>query len=559
MFKAEPIIKRELIGILRRKRTAVALVMLAVLLCAAVLFKWPAHGRVAYSGGQARAVFEVFAVFMLAAILCLTPIFPASAIVEEKRQGTLALLLNTPLTPLDVLVGKLTGVLGLTVLALLLSLPAAAACYSMGGIGLMSQLAPLYAILLLAALQYSALGLYVSTRAASTDAALRITFGAIFVLVILVLFPEMFLRGLLTGPSAAVIAWLRDVSPVPAVMQVLAKHLATRMAAPGASHRHAVEHYAILALLSSAALLGLTLSRLNPALVDRPRDSGKVTNERSTSVQAYRRIMFLWFFDPQRRSGLIGDWTNPVMIKEFRGSRFGRSHWIARLIGGCLVISLLLMLAAARGSAQWGPHMLGAAMVALQVALIILLTPTLAGGLISQERQQGGWQLLRMTPLPAWRIVTGKLLSVARTLALLLVATVPAYAMLVLIQPGQLGRVGRVLACLVLTALLALLTSAACSSLFRRTATATTASFVVLIALCGGTLLVWLGRHGTFSHAAVKDALLINPLAATLHAIAAPGFQQYRLLPGAWWAMGGGCVLAFAILCGQTWRLSRPR
>ena len=60
----------------------------------------------------------------------------------------------------------------------------------------------------------------------------------------------------------------------------------------------------------------------------------------------------------------------------------------------------------------------------LQTALVVLLTPSLAAGLIATERERGGWSLLRATPLSGWRIAMGKLTSVAWTLLLILAATV---------------------------------------------------------------------------------------------------------------------------------------
>jgi hypothetical protein len=52
------------------------------------------------------------------------------------------------------------------------------------------------------------------------------------------------------------------------------------------------------------------------------------------------------------------------------------------------------------------------------MGLIVLITPSLASGLISSDLETGGWQLLQMTPLSALTIITGKLLSVTWTLLL---------------------------------------------------------------------------------------------------------------------------------------------
>ena len=56
----------------------------------------------------------------------------------------------------------------------------------------------------------------------------------------------------------------------------------------------------------------------------------------------------------------------------------------------------------------------------------------------------------------------------------------------------------RVLVCLVLLAAFTVLVGAALSSVFRHTAVATTAAYSVVLALCAGTLLFWLGRDAPF-------------------------------------------------------------
>ena len=287
--------------------------------------------------------------------------------------------------------------------------------------------------------------------------------------------------------------------------------------------------------------------------------AGTITDEQSDSVRAYRRLMYLWFFDPQRRSSAIGPLTNPVMVKETRCSRFGRSHWMMRLLGGCLIVSLGLMIATARGSQDWGVSTLGAIMVVLQVALIVLLTPSLASGLVSSERESGGWALLQMTPLSSWSIIVGKLLSVGRTLLLVLIATLPGYAVMLLIDRDQAPRAARVLVTLGLTALFALLLSAAVSTMFRRTAQATALAYTLLVGMCAGTMLVWVARDAPFTHSTVERALAANPMAAGLSIIQARGFDQYNLLPMNWYILGGGCVLLMGVLLMRTWQLTRPK
>jgi HEAT repeat protein len=314
--------------------------------------------------------------------------------------------------------------------------------------------------------------------------------------------------------------------------------------------------YALIALVSSAALMAATMTRLKPTLFDRARPAGRITDDMARGSRWLRRLLFV--MDPRRRARPIGPLTNPVMIKEFRSRRFGRSHWLLRLVALCAAGSLGLTVLSAVAALDWGPGTIVALLVILQGALILLLTPGLAAGLICAEIESCGWTLLQMTPLAPGRILRGKLLSVAWPIALILLATLPGYAMMMYAQPTLTQQLLDVGLCLLLTSVFALTLSAAVGSFFRRAAPATVAAYALLLGLCGGTFLVWLGRDSTFGHSLVEKVLTANPLAAALSIIAAPGFKQYHLVPACWWLMGIAAVACLIVLRIRIWQLSRP-
>ena len=171
-----PIIQRELLTVLRSRKALAMQVLPAAVFALLVLLRWPTDAQVALSGAQAQEVFRLFGYGLLATLLLLVPAYPATAIVTEKIRGTLTLLFHSELGPWSIYTGKLLGVLGFAFLPLAMSVPAAAACYAMGGIA-WGDLLVLYGILALVTVQYAALGLRVSSEARSTDSALRITYG----------------------------------------------------------------------------------------------------------------------------------------------------------------------------------------------------------------------------------------------------------------------------------------------------------------------------------------------------------------------------------------------
>jgi hypothetical protein len=317
-----------------------------------------------------------------------------------------------------------------------------------------------------------------------------------------------------------------------------------------------VTRYVILAIGMSLACALATVARLNHTALDRARPPGVLTQDRPLGARMLRRLLFL--VDPQRRAPGIPDWVDPVMAKEFRCRRFGRSHWTLRMIAACAILSLGLSYLAASGALGWGVEVIGGALVLLQIALLVLFAPSLAAGLIAAERENGGWQLLRLTPLSPGRILFGKLLSVAWPLLLLLCATVPGYVVMASLKTTASHQMERVLISLALTAVFAVLVSAAASSLFRSTAAATTASYLVLLAVSVAPLLVWLGRGAPFGHRAVETALALSPVAAAMHAADFPGFTDYDLLPANWWLLGAASVAAVVLLTVRTALLYRP-
>jgi len=549
-----PIVVRELIGVLRTRKACALQLAAAATYGLLVLLRWPTTAEVGLSGAQAQQVFRVLGYGLVAAVVLLTPAFPATSLVEERRQGTLALLFNSPMSAWSIYWGKFVGVLGFAAILLVLSLPAMGACYAMGGIAWTGDVLLLYAVLAAAAVEYSSLGLLVSSYAGSTDSALRITYGLVLVLAVVTLAPHLFVQGQ-PGLVAQAAEWLRCLSPIPAVMEILdqgdvASHGLT-------SGRGTPERFIVLSLAAAAAFSLRTITRLNYTLFDRPRPSGKITQDRALGQRLFRRMVYI--VDPQRRKQGIGALVNPVMVKEFRSRRFGRSHWMLRVIAGCAVVSLLLTYATSLGTIGWGVRTIGGIMAILQVALIVLVAPSLAAGLISAERESGGWVLLQMTPLSAARIVRGKLLSVLWPVALILLATLPGYVVMMYIEPQLWNQISLVLITLALAAVFALLASAAISSLFRRTALATTSAYALLVALFGGTMRVWVGHDAPFGREVVERALVVNPMATALAIVGVDRFIEYELVPANWWLMGWLSAASLLVLTVQTWRLTRPQ
>ena len=549
-----PVFSREFIATMRSPRALILLLAPAVLLSGLVVLRWPADAVVTGFGVRSQELFRIFAYGALVSVCLITPITPAVSLVKERIQGTLVLLLNTPLSPWRIYLGKLWGGTSFIYLPLIMTWPAAAACYAMGGITLARQIAPLYGVLALAVLQISAMSLLVSSYSKNLDSAVRAAYSLMLVLTVGALAPYQLLQGSSLELAAQAAFWVRQLSPVSAVMDAAGQ---TDLAGAGlVTSAETIWHYMLMGGLSTV-LFGLaTIPRLDLRIFDEARDSGVMTEDRNRSQRFVRRILYL--VDPQKRSGSIGRWTNPVLVKEFRSRRFGRLTWLLRLVAVCAVASMGLTYLAAGSVESWSVETIGALLIVLQMALIVLLTPGLSAGLLASELESGGWALLRMTPISSFRIAAGKLLSVAWTMLLILLATLPGYLVMIYVKPVLRQQVLLVVASLLLASAFTMIVSAAVGSFFRRTTPATMTSYAILATITGLPILIWLGRGSPFGYRVVQSALLVDPISSALSYMQAGGFHEYRLVPGNWYFLAAGCMAGLLVFWLRTDRLTRP-
>ena len=548
-----PILRRELFSRLRSPKTFLAILSVAVLSSLLVLLRWPTDSTIDLVSQGAIQVFRPVAFALAVAVMMLIPAFPAVALVSERRKGTLALLLNSPTTPFQIYLGKFSGNVLLAAVIFSVSLPALAACFAMGGISVVDHIGPLLLVLFGMAIQYTAVGLWVSVLVNSTDESLRWTYAAVLALAVFSVGPTIFV-GKLSGIKSLLAHWITAISPISALQDITGSQAQASEIGISTSWLD----FLIASVVITLLLAVVTLRKLDPRLLDRARPTGQVKGRsKPAKPQSWlRRISYL--VDPNQTKGNIPWWLNPVMVKEFRTRKFGRLHWLIRLVAVSGIVSLLLTVVAATGSVSWGVERIAPTMVLLQVALLLFLGPCLGANLIASEVESGGWELLRASPVSPIRILIGKLMSTIWTLLLMLLATLPGYLVMGYIQPAMSGQVGNVLISLVVAILMVTTMSACISAFCKTTAVATATSYAVLLTLFAGTLLIWVARDKPFGPLLVERALLLNPAAGALAEMKTPGFEQYRLTPESWYLGLGISFVCLTILTLRIWRMTRP-
>ena len=348
MFWKNPLFRRELLDRLRSWKMLLGILTVAIVSSGLVLLRWPSDSTVKIDDVSqgAMLVFRPLAFALTLAVMMLVPAFPATSLVTERKRGTLTLLLSSPTTAMQIYFGKLLSNVSLSMILISVSIPALAACFAMGGISVIDHLFPLALVLVVMAIQYTAIGLWISIRSASSDASLRWTYVAVLALTVLSLGPLVII-GNLSGFTASIARWLTAVSPISALTQITGAQASVSSLGINSGW---IE-FVIVSALITAVTAWVTIRKLDPILLDRARPTGKVVGV-THKKSIFRAMSYL--IDPNKRKAGIPRWINPIMVKEFRTRKFGRLHWLIRLVAICAIVSLLLSVIATTGTVSWG-------------------------------------------------------------------------------------------------------------------------------------------------------------------------------------------------------------
>ncbi|MEI8196352.1 MAG: ABC transporter permease subunit [Phycisphaerae bacterium] len=383
----------------------------------------------------AKASTQVFAAIsyvQLAMICLLAPVFTAGAITQERDSRTYSILLSTPLTNGQVVLGSLLSRLYYVVALLLSGVPVFAITLFYGGVTAQGILLS-FSIALCTALFMGALAITIAVlRVGTTRTVLWFyVFIALYLVGLWVLDPA--LSGGAGGGGTGVREHTTALTGLHPFLALRAVVNPTDYAVPEASvlagHSWLVRNY--LAYPTQAYLvLTTTLSGLLVAL----GTMGVRRLAQQSQTNLWRRI----WRNILQRLGVAGTtrpprsvWKNPIAWREAvtRGSTLvrGLTRWLA--IGLGIAATALIMWAyyteilTTSQARQW---LLG--LILVEFSLTLLLAANTAAAAITREHEARNLDLFLVTPLTARDYVQGKLRG-------LLWFLLP----LIVVPPGVLG------------------------------------------------------------------------------------------------------------------------
>ncbi len=295
------------------------------------------------------------------------------------------------------------------------------------------------------------------------------------------------------------------------------------------------QFYALIALIDASLLIVMwRLFRLSFTVDVKYHDQ---FDDMGTVVKRKLHWPF-YLIDPLKRKKPIRSWQNPVFLAELRSKVFGNPKFLIRGVAGCFIaIMALLVLICFQYGNYLKQDVVRWVAVVFQLGIVAILAPAISSGSITDEITSRTFKMLRMTPISATRVVSGKLKAGFLYVSIFLLSSLPILLALAYLDTTRdefnmqtLWRVGAWFI-IMLFSTLAFITAGFCASAFSKTtsgATAVSYTFAGIICIVSFAALI----PGAFTVATQEAILQVNPIVAALRVTSDEMFAQ--LSPNIW-------------------------
>jgi ABC-2 type transport system permease protein len=550
-----PVLRKDILGLLRLRRMAVINFAFIGVLFLLVLATWPQQGIVSLASRGQDSLLLGLILGQLVLLVLLVPGVASVAITSEREQATLEMLYASRLSASQLIFGKLLSAIAYPMLLLVSGLPFIGLLNYRGDVDLIA-LGWAYLVLVLSAILLAVLSLTVSALCRQSSTALVVSYVVVLITCGAVLVPAAIMLASQGGVGAQILHYSRSISPIAAMLSLLRPNLSefggraggtdqfTGTVIPGLLPAWQVFVPFSLVLILFCLLVLVLVLRKPPTSSEGFGATGERAQEQRTLA---RRVMFL--IDPKKKPKPIRG-ANPLISKEIRTNQLRSGRWMIRIFYGALVIAMgLALMAMYGGQTQHGDLLryVAAVLVAFQLGLIALIGPSLTSPSISSEVEAGTFEILRLTLLRPRQIFWGKFLPAMLPALLPIVAMLPAYGAIGFVNELYIPAILLLLPVFVLTVILCCTTGLICSAFTSNTARATICNYLLIAAMIVLPLLAWLATGTHLDPLLASWLAMPSPLVMALNLLPGGSGEIARLWPHHLMLIGGLCLLTLLL------------
>ncbi len=532
LLPANPILVRVVFGASRRVRHLWLRVGYLGALLLVVLFSQVvgASGKDASLTDLAKAASQTFMWASMAQLLLmcfLAPVFTASAITQERDAQTFNILLSTPLSSAQIVLGSLLSRLYFVILLLLSGLPIFLMTMVYGGVT-SRQILESFALCAATAVLTGALAIFIAMIGVGT----RRTIFSFYLLIalyllagyLLALWPRTWVDASPANIQSLKMSWLTPLHPflsLQVALNTVHPPPIERLSGYGAIARYALAYpSAVYVAWTFSASVILVLGSL--FFVRRGSKVGEPTRMRLWLDHMLRRTK------GERTRTPRSVWANPVAWREAstRAGSGGLIRW-AIILGGLIASSIIFVQYLCGSFAATQVPSFLAGITAIQVAIALIIAANTAATSMTKEKESKTMELLLTTPLTPKYVLWGKLRGLVSFASPLLAG--PVLVLLVFAAASYLRREARPVVwfevAFELCALLVVFTALACviglkfSLTSRTNMTAVMTSVGVLILIFGAASLLGFAIIGNSGKEFGAGLAAFTPFTAIMYLI----------------------------------------
>jgi ABC-type transport system involved in multi-copper enzyme maturation permease subunit len=392
---------------------SIYLAVLIVVLLWLMLTVGGGGGALSYSAlAKQNSQSFIWVAYLQIGLICvLAPVFMAGAIAQEANPKTWDIILTTPLSAPQIVLGNLFGRLFFILALLFASLPLFAITQYFGGVPGRSIFAS-YVVAGCAALLVGAIAIALAvSRLAGRRAVFAFYISVVSYLAVTAGISAMLTRaGLGFGPGGDGVTWMTAINPFLALYALL--NPTTYPTAPPGTLSGLAAHFGehpVRTWCVGSALLSLALMVASSITV-RAGGLATLTQGRS-SIPWYRRLLKLGAKGSDYRPPRAV-WVNPIAWREAaaRNSTLGRivARWSFIIAG--IVFGLCIVFFYHTGSLTPANFQIALITTVLaEIGVTTLVAINMSATAVTREREDGTLDLLLTTPITPRAYLTGKL------------------------------------------------------------------------------------------------------------------------------------------------------
>jgi len=512
-----PVLRKDLLGLLRLRRIAGIQVLYVVTLAILVMLNWPQGGILSLADQSQDSLLMGLILGQLVLLLLFVPGIAAVSLTTEREQYTLEMLYASRLSAGQIITGKILSAVSFPAILLVSSLPYLALLNWRGAVNLQLLLLA-SGVLVTSAILLAVLSLTVSAVTKQSATALVFTYLTTLVVCGASLVPAAIMLPSQGGVLAMVLHYARALSPIAAALSLLRPSFSEM----GGREGLLLPIWVIFIPLAFALVAGCCVVLV--AVLRKPPVSpdafGAPVGGDELSRSLGRRVMYL--IDPKKQRKPFRSF-NPLISKESRTNNLRSGRWMIRIFYGALFISLGLAVMSLYGEIAHADLLgyVAQILVAFQVGVVGLVAPSLTSPAVSAEVENGTFETLRMTRLTGGQIFWGKFVPAFLPAVLPVIALLPAYMAICWVDPSYVERLLRLFPIVVAAVIFCCTLGLCCSSFVNNTARATVIAYLITVVLFVGPALAWWASSGR-----------LNPRVAALLAMPSPVMIALNLLPG---------------------------